>query len=152
MKPKLYIKSLGYNVDNNLVSCHGGTQVWEFRNPRSDLPEGQPRTVHVDADPVVTKGSVPCAAGTLHALRVRDLPYWLGTAYAIVEMPDAKAHGDKVYGTSQRIVRIADFDALQMLVDFAQYCADKGAEYTDADGAKWIAARFPAGFLDGVEE
>lgn len=154
----LYIKALGIDANRNLVSCHGGQQIWEFRNPRTadnapHVQNGTPQTVYVDADPVaVEPGGAPCRAGALHALRVRDLPQWLGLFYAVVEMPDAKEHGDKVYGYSQRIVRIADFDGLKMLEEFAAWCGEVGAGYSDEAATAFIASRFPAGFLDGVEQ
>ena len=135
---KLYLKSLTINEHNQLTSCHGGRQDWNVGETVS-IPEDQ-------------RGQ-PCGRGALHALRVRDLPFWLGTHYAVVEMPDAKAHDNKVYGYEQTIVRVADegFDGLAMLVDFADYCAQQGENYDDAKAAEWIAARFPAGFLDDVE-
>jgi hypothetical protein len=150
----LYIKSLTLNQDRNLVSCHGGNAVWEFSRPTADLPEGEPRTVYVKAStveiPALERGR-PCAKGALHALRIRDLPFWLGTHYAVVEMSDARVHENKVYGYDQQIIRIADFDGLDMLVRFAEYCASQGEKYNDNDGAQWIAAQFPKDFLEGVE-
>lgn len=153
----LYIKALGIDANRNLVSCHGGQQVWEFRNPRladgtPHVQTGTPQTVYVDADPVtVEPGGAPCRAGALHALRVRDLPHWLGLFYAVVEMPEAYEQADKVYGYSQRIVRIADFDGLKMLEDFAQWCGEQGESYSDEAASNFIASRFPEGFLDEVE-
>ena len=153
----LYVKALGIDMDRNLVSCHGGNQIWEFRNPRladgtPHVQNGKPQTVYVDADPVtVAPGGEPCRAGALHALRVRDLPHWLGLFYAVVDMPDAKISTDKVYGDSQRIVRVADFDGLKMLEDFAQWCGEQGEKYSEEAAADFIASQFPDGFLDGVE-
>ncbi len=152
MSTKLYVKALALDGNRNLVPCFGGDMVWEFSNPRSDAPEGTPRTVYVDAPEMTVEVGKPCEKGSLHALRIQDLPHWLGVAYAVVEMRDAKVHDSKVCANNSRIVRVADFDTLEMLCAFADYCANKGADYTDAEGAKFLAAQFPAGFLDGVEE
>ena len=133
----LYIKSLTLDADRKLSSAHGGTQTWAV---------GQTVTI-----PVAQRGG-PCKSGALHALRIQDLPFWLGSHYGVVEMPEAATtHENKVYGYQQTLVRVAEIDGLALLCDFADYCAKLGAEYDATKGAAFIAARLPAGFLDGVE-
>lgn len=136
----LYLKALGRNCEGDLVSCHGGTQIWP----------GVGGTVEIPGD----KRGGPCQSGALHALRLRDLPHWLGTHYVVVEM-DAREHDNKVYGHSAKVVRVMEpdeFDGLEFCVAFAEWCAEQGTDYNDAAAAGFLAGMFPAGFLDGVTE
>lgn len=137
----LYLKALGRDTAGNLVSCHGGEQVWPDVGGTVCIPKGM-------------RSSIPCHKGMLHALRLRDLPFWLGTHYIVVDMPNATAQDTKVYGYEAMVVRALspeEFNGLDYCVAFAEWCAEQGTNYNDKAAADFLAGMFPSWFLEGVE-
>jgi len=133
---KLYVKCLMLNADRRLSSCNGGTLEWEQD------------TVYPNARP----GSL-CAAGYIHACRMKDVPQWIATHNVIIEVDGPVVEGpDKVGVLNARIVRAApEVDGLMMLADFAEYVAGLGAAYSVEKVVEWLKGQYPAGFFDGVE-
>ncbi len=132
---KYYAKALGINRDGELVSCHGGQATWKIgqtvtpREPDAGL----------------------CRAGRIHVLRLRDLPAWLGTQLAIVSVQsdDILEGPDKVGVLDATPVRV--HDSLDIIVRFAEWCAENATSYSDEKASAWLVAQYPAGFFDGVE-
>jgi len=134
---KLYVKCLTIDANHRLVSCNGGVQVW-----------GDYKVHPADGEFAL------CQAGALHVCRMRDVPAWISTHQVIVqvESDDILTGQNKVGVRDARIIRTApDVDGLDLLVRFAEFCAEKGADYTDAAATAWIVQQYPAGFFDGVE-
>jgi hypothetical protein len=140
---KYFVKFLSLDQDANPASCHGGTMTWK---PGVNRP----------ADPI---GNKACLEGRLHACTIAGMIYWVAPIVAVIAVrPEENGNYDildggdgKVAVTNAEIWRVARIDGLQLLVDFAQKCADLGADYTPQKLTDWLVDYLPAGFLDGVE-
>lgn len=134
---KLYIKCLTLNESRKLVSCHGGDMVWG--PDRIDDPN--------------PPSALLCKAGFIHGCRLRDFPAWVSTHNVVVEVEGDVLEGpDKVGFRDAKIVRIAtNVDGLDVLVAFAEFCAEQGENYTDEKGSAFLVSLYPTGFFDGVE-
>ena len=134
---KYYVKFLSLNENAGLTSCHGGIQDWE---------EG------VTVRPEVV-GDKLCTTGRIHACRLQDMIYWLSSHTAIVQVEsDDIVEGDHKVGViDATIIRVAKVDGLDLLVRYAEKCAELGAGYTPEALTAWLIAQYPAGFFEGVE-
>ena len=134
---KLYVKMLTTDCDRNLVSCHGGTMIW--RVGKTAVPA---EDVGADAE--------LCGPGLIHVCRLADMPIWLSTHIAIVEVQDQKPliGKDKVGVRDATILRCdKTVNGLLLLADFADHALSHPPEAWSA----WIVQQFPAGYFDGVE-